>query len=138
MKKYLFTIIISLILIEGIFGYDKGLFDLDYAGNLIAYYEVIEIPSNRKPGLSSCENILKDMISEGAISSYYKFTLPQKGINAAFKVINDEGFQANDYNVYMISFTTYHPSISKTAVWVFIKFNKDGSAWFESYEIRTK
>jgi hypothetical protein len=130
MKKLFLMVFIVTNLETGVFGYDKGLFDLDYFGNLSAYFQVIEIPSNGRPGLISCEDIIQE---NKVIKSYFKMTLPQKGVNAAFKVIKDEGYSTEAYKVYMIVFSTY--SFSKNAVVVFMKFDKDGSAWFDCYEV---
>jgi len=133
MKRYFLTLVMAVNLTTSTFGYDKGLFDLDYFGNLSAYFEVIEIPSNGTPGLTSCEDIVK---ANNSVKSYFKMTLPQKGINAAFKVINDEGYSTEAYKVYCIIFGSY--SFSKNGVFVFMKFDKDGSAWFDCYEFYTK
>jgi len=132
-KKIILTLVMVTIFSTGIFSYENGLFDLDYNGNLLAIFHVIEFESNGKPGLASCEDIMKEWTkSKKGIKSYNKITLPQKGINAAFKVIKDEGYSTSAYKVYMISFYKY--SFSNRGVNVFMKFDKDGSAWIDAYE----
>ena len=132
MKKFSLMFLLMFIFSIDIFSYDKGLFDLDYFGNISAYFEIAEVPSNGNPGLTSCEDIVEDTKKKGTIKSYYKMTLPQKGINAAFKVIKDEGYSTGAYKVYMIMFSSY--SFSRNGVLVFMKFDRDGSAWFDCYE----
>ena len=129
MKRFILMLVMTVNLTTGIFGYDKGLFDVDYFGNLKAYFEVMEIPSNGTPGLASCEDIMQEL----GLKSYYKMTLPQKGINAAFKVIQDEGYSTAAYKTYCIIFSSY--KFSKNSVVVIMKFTKDGSAWFDCYEV---
>lgn len=133
MKKHILALVILVNLTIGTFGYDKGLFDLDYFGNLKAEFQVVEIPSNGNPGLTSCEDLVEGLKKQGNIKSYFKMTLPQKSINAAFKVIKDEGYSTEAYKVYMIIFSSY--SFSRNGVCVFMKFDSDGSAWFDCYEV---
>jgi hypothetical protein len=130
MKKFLLITFLFFIGMNG-FSYDKGLFDVyEFSGDLKAEYQIREIPSDGKPGLSSFEEIVK----QSKVGSYFKIpNLPQKGINAVFKVIKDEGYKTNNYNTFVVVFSTY--SFSSNAVLIFVKFDKDGSAWIEAFEI---
>jgi len=132
MKRFFLTLVMAVNVTIGTFGYDKGLFDLDYFGNLRANFQVVELQSDGNPGLNSAkdEDIVK---TSSGVKSYFKMTLPQKGINAAFKVIQDEGYSTAAYKTYCIIFSSY--KFSKNSVVVIMKFTKDGSAWFDCYEV---
>jgi len=127
------VVAISMIYTGIVSAYDKGLFDTNYLGELEAYFEVYDITSDNKPGPITNDSVwLENCVKNGIIKGYFKMTLPRKGINAAFKIIKDEGYSTEAYKSYMVLFSTY--SFSRKGVIVLMKFDKDGAAWFDSYE----